>query len=710
MLRRVLLLAVATLVSAPLWAAELADYRPPDAGKVRIVRDQFGVPHIIARDDHSLFFGAGYAQAEDQLENLAKNYLRASGRAAEFEGSGELAVDHLIRSLRVPQRGDEQYAQLPEESKVQVDGFAEGINAYIREHRQSLPEWIEPVRPADALRFATYVDVQFCIGHCMQDLDRAGVKVAQLERLPAADSLHGSNQFAISPRRSSTGAALLSMDPHLRHSGFYRWYEMHLVGPRMNVLGACFIGSPAVSMGRTAASAWCMTVNAPDLGDVFAFDINPQDAGQYRDLDGWKAFETGEEVYRVSDGARRVERRLPYRRTTLGPVVAEANGKALVIVLPWPEASNRVRQFADMARATSVAQFKEALRPLGLVMFNVVYANTAGEIFYISNGRVPRRDLRISSHDPRPGHEAWARWQGYHSLDEMPQVLNPPAGYLLNTNSGPQNVCPDVAPQPRDFAFAPYLMGQEANSRSRRLAALLAADSQITPEEMMRYATDTHIEAADLWRPKLLAQLRRWLASSAPGATRDRAVIEQVADLLASWDGRTDLDSRGAALFVHIVEDERFSALLERDDPQATVAAVLAHAREFAERFRGVDVPWSEVSRIRRGDIELGIAGCGARGERLAPLVALRPTYGSFRDGKRLCVGGSSYGMIVDFSGGVRAVSCLPFGVSEHPESKHFADQMPLYAQARFKPAWFEPEEIEEHKESDVVLSARGGG
>lgn len=84
---------------------------------------------------------------------------------------------------------------------------------------------------------------------------------------------------------------MLSMDPHLRLSSFFRWYEMHLVGPEINAMGACFLGSPYVSMGRTEQTAWCMTVNGPDLGDVFTFSVNPEDPTQYKGINGWEKFD-----------------------------------------------------------------------------------------------------------------------------------------------------------------------------------------------------------------------------------------------------------------------------------------------------------------------------------------------------------------------------------------------------------------------------------
>ena len=250
----------------------------------------------------------GYAQAEDQLENLVKNYRRAAGRSAEFEGSSTLPMDHLVRQLRIPQRADAHFEQLEPKHKEHLVAFANGVNAVIAARREKIPAWIEPIKPQDVLRFYTYVDVIFTVDACRGDLGLHGIKLAGLQ-LPAdhAGLAYGSNQFAVSPRRSASGTAQLSMDPHLPLSGFYRWYEMHLVGPEINWMGACFFGSPYISMGRTERTARCMTVNGPDLGDVFSFAIDPQDSGRYKDIDGWKQFDDYTETYQVLEGDKLVE-------------------------------------------------------------------------------------------------------------------------------------------------------------------------------------------------------------------------------------------------------------------------------------------------------------------------------------------------------------------------------------------------------------------
>ncbi len=678
----------------PACGATLDDYMPPSSGKVRIVRDSFGVPHIIARDERSLYFGAGYAQAEDQLENLYKNYLRAQGRVAEREGFLGAMTDRIARVLRLSQRARARYGELSPATRVHFEGFTDGVNRYIEENRDEIPEWIEPVEPQELLAFMMFADAVFAIGHCQKDLQRAGIKLGWSGPLPDGEKeVFGSNQFAIAPGRTNTGNAMLSMDPHLPLNSFFRWYEMHLIGPETNVMGACFFGMPDVVMGRTERTAWCMTVNGPDLGDVFTFAIDPEDPSRYRGIDGWETFRVHDETMQFGSGEKAREQTFQWKETSLGPVVAEEDGVAYVFVVPMPATLFGVNQLHEMAHAQTLDGFRRALEPIGLVMFNIAYADADGNIFYFSNGRIPRRDMRIGSHDLRPGEEPWARWKGFHAASELPQVVNPPCGFVMNTNSGPQNVCPEVAPQPS--SFPDYMMSQRANSRSRRLRTLLEGDHSLDWQAMHRYATDTRIEEADRHVPQLLADIE----AHQDNLGDDRALLNEVAETLAAWDRRADLESRGGVLFHYLWTGKVFAEAT--GDFSAVATAIVKAAKEVEKTFGALDVPWKEFSRIKRGEVELGIAGSGNSGG-----AALRPTSGGMKKGQRFCNVGSSYGMIVDFSGDTQAISCLPFGVSEDPSSPHFADQLPYYAKRDYKPVWFLPADIEQNQESEVVLSS----
>jgi acyl-homoserine lactone acylase PvdQ len=232
-------------------------------------------------------------------------------------------------------------------------------------------------------------------------------------------------------------------------------------------------------------------------------------------------------------------------------------------------------------------------------------------------------------------------------------------------------------------------------------------DQEIAPDEVHQYATDTRLEAADRWLEPLVERLEEYAAGGQEVSEQDRAELNEIVRVLKAWDRRADLDSQGGALFACIMFDDRLPAALGDEQPDAVAKAALQRAAEVRKQHKTLDVAWREFSRIRRGDIEMGVSGFGARTDRLSPFVALRPSYGALMGARHYCLGGSSYGMLVDFSNGVRAVSCLPFGVSDDPKSKHFADQLPLYVERQFKPAWFEANEILAHAESNVVLDAK---
>ncbi len=572
-----------------------------------------------------------------------------------------------------------------------LSAFSAGINTYIEQHRDTVPTWIEATEPHDALALGLYVNAMFVMGHCRRDLDRAGIVLADWQPLSSDETQWGSNQFAIEPSRSATGAAMLSMDPHLPHEGVLRWYEMHQVGPGVNAMGATFFGLPFVALGRTYGTAWCQTVNAPDLGDVFVLSMDPDRPHQYRDSTGWQSLAMSTEQFRFKSAEGMQEISQVIMRSKFGPVIARGD-RAYTFRMALPSARATIEQGLALLQAENLSQFRAALNLRGMAMFNFVYADRQGDTFYISNGLVPKRDLRISSHDLRPADQEWADWQGIHSLDELPQVANPSSGYLMNTNSGPQNVTETGAPVATDFPA--YMMEQQLNSRARRLSFLLKNDSSVGWDEMLLYATDTQLEVDEL-----LGRLLKLMTGS------DDPLVREASHVLQTWDHRTDLESRGAILFYYLAADRQLVDALDHDDVPAAIAHTQRIASHVKESFGALDAPWQAFSRIRRGNHEIGVAGSGGVGALVG--AALRPTYGALIDGHQFCRGGSSYGMIVDFSGATQSVSCLPFGESEDPASPHFADMLPLDAQREFKPAWFLPQEITANVESERVLTVK---
>lgn len=688
--------SLVTLFSAAFSQAQsrvsLSDYGEAAEGEVRILRDSYGVPHIVSNDQVSLFFGAGYALAQDQLERLGLNYLSANGRAAEVLGADEVQNDTLVRLLQLPQRAAKGYASLSPDRRRLIDAYARGINRFIETADESQkPEWIEPISSEDVVAFGLYVNAMFAVNDCIRDLRMNGVQLSYTAPFQSQGTW-GSNQFAIAPKKSATHSCMLSMDPHLRHSGFFLWHEMHLIGPEINVMGASLIGLPFVGMGRTVDTAWCMTVNGPDLGDIFVLEVDPKNPKRYKTPDGWEQFVARQEKLRIKAGNRFMERDLPILNSKFGPVITVQGNRAYAVKLSVPAGEDSIEQGFQMMVAKNLSEFKQALKLQGLLMFNILYGDRAGDIFFVSNGRVGKRSEEIDSHALRPAAEASSDWEGIHAFKELPQVENPSSGYLMNTNSGPQNTTIPKQLQPSDFPS--YMIGHTDNSRSRRLEQLLKDDSSVTWQELIEYATDTKLEADDVLS-KMFSLLEKRKPSSSEKQTDD------ILQVLEDWDRRADVASKGTVLFYYLINDQACLTALAASDASSFQQNAIQVGKNVVDQFGSLDVAWGEFSRIRRGDKELPMAGWPASG----PVGStLRPIGGRLNGNKHYCYGGSSYGMLVDFSGRSQSVSCLPFGVSGQPSSPNFDNMLPLYSQRKFKPTNFLPEDLRADIASEITL------
>jgi len=173
-------------------------------GQVRIVRDTFGVPHIYAATDEAALYGFGYAQAEDHLLEMLRNYLAAEGRLAEFFGRGYLKGDIMARA--VLRYSDEKLLAAVEPETVRlVEAFAQGINRYISEHRSELPDWARDLRvtAAQVLRFSHFVMVSRSLTAALEELRGPS----------AAEPGEASNQWVVGASRTEAGAPSSSWTP-----------------------------------------------------------------------------------------------------------------------------------------------------------------------------------------------------------------------------------------------------------------------------------------------------------------------------------------------------------------------------------------------------------------------------------------------------------------------------------------------------------------
>jgi acyl-homoserine-lactone acylase len=714
------------------------------AKTVTIQRDSFGVPHVYGPTDASCVFGFIYAQAEDYFWQIEDSYLRSLGRAAEVYGETSLPDDLVNRALEITKLSKREYENASPKTKELCQALADGLNYYLEVNPQVKPRVITHFEPWHPLAFRRFILYQSFIygksGLKASDIvpaveeirnNKVGAvafpadlraQLAALEQDRQSMSQHvGSNMWAVRPDKSASGKALMFINPHQPFFGPGQWYEGHVVsGEGWNLLGACFFGSPFPTLGFNGHVAWSHTVNNPDIVDLYAITFDDKtDPLKYRYGDGSRQATAWTEEIVVKDAkGQPVSRRFRFTKTHQGPLVAVKDGKPLAIRLAKLEEGGAIEQSYAMGRAKSVTEFKAAMQPCNLPMFNAIVADTGGNIFYVYNGAVPKRSTKFDWTKPVDGSNPETEWQGYLRFDERPQVENPKCGFLQNCNQSPLSTTPvatelqpgEVDENPKKSDFPPYLMATEKewdNPRAQISRRILHSTAKFAYDDWTRDGFNTKILEAELRIPDLV---KDWKALSSKEPDR-AAKLKEPLELLQGWDCVSTLDSVPMTLFADTYAqflEMRKKGDLKNNPRMRALEAALANLEKTQGTWK---VAWGEVNRLQRihgsqidmqghgafSDDQPSLPIAGAPG----PLGVVFNFYALPQEGqkRRYGVAGHSFVGAVELAEQPKLKTILQFGESGDPASPHWFDQAALYAKKQFKPSWYAQADVDAHSE-----------
>jgi acyl-homoserine-lactone acylase len=667
------------------------------ARDVTIYRDLYGVPHIYGRTDSSVVFGFAYAQAEDNFWHVEDNYIRAIGRTAEVYGPSGVSDDRLNRMLEIPQISQAEYLRLDAATRALCDAFAAGLNYYLARHQSTHPRLLTRFEPWYPLALIRYLYYQQGLAARVR-VDSGVLQTGWRDDRDA--QMVGSNGWAIAPARTASHHAMLFINPHLPFFGPGQTYEGHLHSDQgWNFSGYTRFGFPMPYVGHNEAIGWVSTDNQADMMDVYveSFD-RPAEPLSYRyGTDYRVATERVEEIgVRTATGTDTV--RVTIRSTHHGPIIGTFGNKPVALRLAKLDADGWLGEWYAMTKARSLTALRQALAPLAMSFGNVMSADRDGNIYYLYNGAIPRRSPGIDWTGPVDGSDPRTEWQGFHTIDELPQSLNPSSGWMQNCNSSPFLLSDQGNP---DSAQFPSYIGRDRNNaRADASRRILAMTGRFTFAALARAGFDTHVESAD----RLLPPFIRDAAAARPELASLSARVRPLLGELARWDHRSRASSVPMTLFsLWRAERGPFRGPNPEDVAQSLHALDAVRAR-LVDAFGTWRVPWGAVSRLQRPDEQSG--GSMSDDRTSLPVPGVRSADGAAFTfeaqpvrGQRRMYGffGDSYVSVVEFGPSVRALSVHVFGASGDPASPHFFDQAPLYAQGRFKPAWFTLAEITSH-------------
>ena len=671
------------------WAEAKAQNDASFARDVTIYRDTYGVPHVFGRTDASTVFGFAYAQAEDNFWRVEENFINALGRASELYGEKMLDEDRLNHALEIPRLAQAEYARLDKHTRSLCDAFAAGLNYYLARHTQVKPRLLTRIEPWYTLAFIRYNYYQ---NGFARDRSLRGTQ-QQTAAIESDLKEHtGSNGWVIGPSKSATGNAMLFINPHLPFFGPGQVYEGHVHSDEgWNFTGYTRFGFPLPYVGHNENGGWVSTDNAADLTDVYVetFDDPSRPLAYKYGKEYRLATERTEEI-RVKTATGIETRKFTMRKTHHGPIVAASDGKPLALRMAKFESDGWLREWYDMTRAKSLAELKRAIAPLNMLFGNVMYADRQGNTWYLYNGAVPKRDPRFDWQRPVDGSDPATEWQGYHTIDELPQLTNPKSGWMQNCNTTPFLLTSEGNPDPKQFPK--YMVQEGDNPRGAISREILASKSKFTFDEWKQLAFDTRVMNAEKRLPGLLAALKQHLDNDPR--------LREVYDELVRWNQRSATDSIAMTLF------SLWHERVLRNEKQDAVAALTEVVDTLQHDFGTWKVAWGEINRLQRLDESkdedfqdskpsLAVSGVNGNDGAVFTFYAA-PERGQKR---RYGMAGGTYISVVEFGPTVRALSVHTFGASGDPKSRHFMDQSALYTRGEFKPSPLTLDEIRAHLE-----------
>ena len=735
--------------------------------QVRIIRDNWGIPHIYGKTDADAVFGLMYAQCEDDFKRVELNFIEKLGRMAEIKGEAELANDLLIRLIIDSNDAKKDYAGAELWLKKLLNAHADGINFYLYKHPDVKPLLLTRFQPWFHLLWTDgsigAINTSDISTHEIKELYLNGKGFGAINKNIPALPFHipdcikeseeeiqtGSNGFAFAPPITESKNAILYINPHVT---FYFRPEVHMVSEEgLNAYGAVTWGQMFIYQGFNAHCGWMHTSGYTDIADTYIEKLNVKDNKWFYQYEGkqkplvQKKIVLGykrdkrREREREREGEREteVETETETERGTAnimafytphGPIMAKRNGQYLSM-----KANNRsvisLVQSWQRTKAKSFAEYKKAMLLLANTSNNTVYADAKGNIAYWHGNFIPKRDPKYDFSKPVDGSISDTEWKGLHPLDEIVHLYNPVNGWLQNCNSTPFNCAGNNSPKRENYPA--YMAPDGENFRGINAVRLLAKQNNYNLDKVIAAGYNKYLPAFEMMIPALVQAFDKNIK------TTDSlyAELSDAINILKNWDFYINEQSLAATLAIEwgsslssAISGTKTSDSYDMDRVEKTkkyLASVsdieLVHAfaktiYELHKKYGSWKIPWGEINRYQRlsGDFELKFddnkaslpIGFTSATWGMLPAYSSQTYPGTL---KRYGYSGNSFVCAVEFGKTIKAKSLLAGGESGNINSKHFNDQAEMYRNGQFKDVLFYKEDVLKHAEQNYHPGAEMG-
>jgi penicillin G amidase len=545
------------------------------AGKVRLSRNEYGVPLIQPEKFIDVFYGLGWVHAFDRGVELELTRLVAKGAIAEnLEASEELiAMDITMRRWNLWGDSQEQVDHLTPEGLQACEAYCKGINEVTSARRpfefRLISHRPEPFTLADCILmpkligFIGLTETQAWAEKTILQMLQNGVSLEMLRELfpyltdepgpefldilkkvklnepivpetiawRAIPRMTGSNNWVVSGERTASGKPILCGDPHLeiaRLPAIWQEVMIRTEDPEPFWFAGCTVpGVPVMALGRTNNIAWSPTYGYMDVVDFFVEEVRD---GRYRHGDEWREFQVREETIGLKKGE---PRKVRFYENEHGVLEGDPGEDGYYLSMAYTQGKGTgaatLNHGVKLIPAKSVDEAIPRFAALDFGSQNWICADSEGNIGYSQSGLSPVRAQGCSGLLPMPGWDPAYDWKGIHPPEKNPHLYNPPEG-IINTANQDMNYCADV--QVCNLAMGDW--------RARYARQLLEARTDHTPASMQEMHYDVFSKQAEDWMPIIKPLLPE-------GNAR--------ADVLRAWDMRYKSECVGVSIFENIYRE-----------------------------------------------------------------------------------------------------------------------------------------------------------
>ena len=565
---------------------------------VTVLKDQWGIPHIEAKNQHDAIFTYGYTIAKDRLFQMDLQRRLARGELSEILGKDLVKIDKMLRTYMIVHHAEKYIADtsnISPEALKYVDAFIEGINYLIKTGPKSIEHQLigAKVRPFDrvdvasmtiymafsfmdgmrrdmiysmikqkisaknlAIIFPDYADQNY---FTIQEANSDAIKKRNYDTSTGFDDdssynklisffdwsesiniynppFHGSNSWILSAERSQSGSPILANDPHIGLSKPDVWYEAHISYPGFNTYGYYIPTIPFPLIGHDDFKAWGLTMTENDEVDLYAESFNPQNKNEVLYDNKWTKSNTIKETIKVKDD---LEISFDIRKTTHGPIVSDYlegyKGKPLAFSWAFYNLDNPIFDLLyELNYAKNITQFESSLSKLVSPGLNFSYADTLDNIAWWVAGRFPVRDSNIYAKAILDGNNPNHEIQSYVPFENNPHLINPENGVIVTANN---------LPSVKKVGAIPRLDGYYRSAdRAQRIHNLLSNQNQWTVDELKTIQTDVFLNSGFEIKNEICATMNKFENSL---SSFEKSILNS----LNQWDGNMKTSSVGATIF-----------------------------------------------------------------------------------------------------------------------------------------------------------------